>query len=833
MVAQSKKLLLCALILASAAVIFSSCAGDSRGAYMPSLEGMDAARDGGLQECLYGDPVSLDNALVELGALEAPDGVDPALFGELKDALREALVARKVGKLISSPPVGSDNQVTDIKSRDNGNGTYDLTWYYRNLGDYDQDGAVGISDITPLAMHYNEPVELWDSIQDIVDGSRNLVVDISDITPIAMYYGVEMAEYVVEHAPAAGGAWTPIDSVGIDEGQGEGRLEFTATITPEPGNLFFHVVPCDSEENRGIESQVLDLSSDSPNILAVEPQTGEVSEVVEFTATVAGKTPFEYSWDFGGGATPNTSEEAAPSVELGPAGDFEASLTVANSLGEDVYDFTLSVESTVEYDEEENNDGTGEANELPGFDFAGFICNLGVGGYDGDSSDYFEFTVTEAGTVELTMTLDSATGDLEIQLLDTDGTTVLDYSNTAGDTEFVSYVLPVAGTYYLHCLAHSGNSDYTIDGTFEITVEYDESENNDDVGEANELPEFDFADFTGNLGTGGYDGDNSDYFQFTVDEEGAVELTMTLDSATGDLEIQLLDTDGTTVLDYSDTAGDTEFISYELPGAGTYYLHCLAHSGYSDYTIDGTFEGHGPAVPHVLFVSPQVVEQNVETELTPVTTGQPTSYLWSFGPGGLPPISTDEQPLVTFGIPGECDCSLTVTNALGDDTCNFVVLVPEATDTNMIILMPARIQADVGDIVGVTVYAWDIAFPLAYLDGCEFTYSAELLPVGDSENLGAPGGEQDDKDGFWTAMPDNVLWGVMMAPNISANVSSIGFPPTGVPAGTSGALFNLQFTAEYVGTASLQFEHEDTHYAEPDFTQHFFDVEVDCDVDII
>jgi len=814
------------------AALLLACAGE-RGSTLPPTPGStDEACAEEAQNYPHGNPVSLDSALAELGAMEIPDGVDSALFGELRDTLREALVDRGAGKLISSPPIGSDNQVTDIASRDNGDGTYDLTWYYRNLGDYDQNGTVGISDITPLAMHYKEPVELWDSIQDVVDGGGNLVVDISDITPIAMYYGVEMAEYLVEHAPAADGAWTPIDSVAIGEGQGDGRLRLTATVTPESGNLFFHVVPCDCEENRGIESQVLELSSNAPDILAVEPQAGEVDEVVEFTATVAGKTPFEYSWDFGGGATPDTSDEAAPSVELGPAGDFDASLTVTNLFGEDVYEFTLSVESTVEYDETENNDSAGEANDLPAFDFAGFICNLGVGGYDGDSSDYFEFTVGDPGTVDLTMTLDSAMGDLELQLLDTDGTTVLDYSNTAGDVEFISYELADGGTYYLHCLAHSGNSDYTIDGTFEIAVEYDEEENNDNIGEANELPEFDFADFIGSLGAGGYDGDNNDYFQFTVDEEGAVELTMTLDSATGDLEIQLLDTDGTTVLDYSNTAGDTEFISYELPVAGTYYLHCLAHSGYTDYMIDGTFEGHGPAVPHVLFVSPQVVEQNVATELTATTTGFPTSYSWSFGPGAVPPVSTDEQPLVTFGITGECSCSLTVTNVLGDDTCDFVVLVPEVTDTNMIILMPSRTEAVVGDIIGVAVYAWDIAFPLGYLDSCEFAYTSGITPVEDSDNLGAPGGEQNAKDGFWTIMPDNVMWLLVDSPSVVVGVTPLGFPPIGVPAGTSGALFNLQFTAESAGTASLQFVHAETHYAEPDFTQHFFDVEVNGEVDI-
>ena len=116
---------------------------------------------------------SLDSALAELAALETPDSVDPEIFQQLKDALtsqlesrfsnRDSLMGNSLleslpanvegrdsrfgAKLASTPPIGEINRVNDLTITDNGDGTYALTWHYRNLGDYDQDGVVGISDI--------------------------------------------------------------------------------------------------------------------------------------------------------------------------------------------------------------------------------------------------------------------------------------------------------------------------------------------------------------------------------------------------------------------------------------------------------------------------------------------------------------------------------------------------------------------------------------------------------------------------------------------------------------------------------------------------------------
>ncbi len=91
-----------------------------------------------------------------------------------------------------------DEQVTDLNATVNGTWV-DLTWNERNLGDYDNGGEVGISDITPIAMHYGAgtgtpPQELTPE-EELADGNGDGKVAIDDITPIAIHYGRKLDGY--------------------------------------------------------------------------------------------------------------------------------------------------------------------------------------------------------------------------------------------------------------------------------------------------------------------------------------------------------------------------------------------------------------------------------------------------------------------------------------------------------------------------------------------------------------------------------------------------------------------------------------------------------------
>ena len=68
-----------------------------------------------------------------------------------------------------------------------------LLWYYNNPGDYNQDGIVNASDITPLGLHFGEIADsgsFWEgSAQWLIDGDHNGVINAADITPIGANFG--------------------------------------------------------------------------------------------------------------------------------------------------------------------------------------------------------------------------------------------------------------------------------------------------------------------------------------------------------------------------------------------------------------------------------------------------------------------------------------------------------------------------------------------------------------------------------------------------------------------------------------------------------------------
>ena len=94
-----------------------------------------------------------------------------------------------------------------------------LSWCYVNDGDYDGNGEVGISDITPVAINYLRYTT--DGIDDdyaekLADGNNDGQVNIADITPIAVNYGRNILGFKVYHAAGEAEQYIEIGFVGVD-----------------------------------------------------------------------------------------------------------------------------------------------------------------------------------------------------------------------------------------------------------------------------------------------------------------------------------------------------------------------------------------------------------------------------------------------------------------------------------------------------------------------------------------------------------------------------------------------------------------------------------------
>jgi hypothetical protein len=299
----------------------------------------------------------VQDALAQLDALQKPEGVKDAVWDELKTALKSALSTNyhlPTTKIASTPPTGPANRVNDLTATRETNGDFTLSWHYRNIGDYDQNGTVGVTDITPLAMHYGEAYDkntVPDCIQAVIDGSGNGKISIEDITQIAMYFGSEFARYSMQGGDQQQGPFAQTTAEQLPaEGRGDARLAFAFNLGDQPAYSYWRVVPMDGEGGTGDASNVAVLNVEAPvRVLGVTPLSGLAGAEVTFTAFVTGTGPFAYEWDFGTGATPNTSTDAQPIVMLNNdavATQYSAHVKVTGATGSVTYPFTLTVTPT-------------------------------------------------------------------------------------------------------------------------------------------------------------------------------------------------------------------------------------------------------------------------------------------------------------------------------------------------------------------------------------------------------------------------------------------------------------------------------------------------------
>lgn len=163
----------------------------------------------------------LTAALSELQAAECPATLDAALWAELAAALEQQLQAAAEGKQASVRPSGPENELQDLELVDGGPGGWRLEWTYVNVGDYDHNGEVGISDLVPVGMHFlsAEGGPDWAAAQ-LADGDGNGEVNIADVTPIGMHFGASCGSYNIYGRDGDSGPWTLLDSVQLSAGTG-------------------------------------------------------------------------------------------------------------------------------------------------------------------------------------------------------------------------------------------------------------------------------------------------------------------------------------------------------------------------------------------------------------------------------------------------------------------------------------------------------------------------------------------------------------------------------------------------------------------------------------
>jgi len=209
--------------------------------------------------------------------------------------------------------------------------------------------------------------------------------------------GPQALSYVWDSAPPEDHLWIAVSNWDQNawtwfaaNPEGEVAIDDIAPFRDELGTVLVVVlVGCTGAYNL----DVLYFAEDPPVIAAVSPLQGTTGERLPFAVDVSGMEPISYDWDFGDGATPNTPDEADPTVRLTAPGEYNCSVTASNVFGEDTFEFDLLVEALYE-------PSTGELVAIPLDNEATVGESVTVRVLCGDFSEPFLYMNGVAVTVE-------------------------------------------------------------------------------------------------------------------------------------------------------------------------------------------------------------------------------------------------------------------------------------------------------------------------------------------------------------------------------------------------------------------------------------------------
>lgn len=249
--------------------------------------------------------VNLGAAIINLTEREGVSG-DRELFKLVFEQGRETRP-----KAVNKPPSRPENAVV-ITGTISPQNRVSLRWTENNIGDGNNDGSVGVADVTPLAMNFNHLTSdgQGDLADVLADYNGDGKIAVSDVTNLAMNFGHQLLGYDVQTGATATGPFTRIPNstvpasptilrtdINPSPGPTHGPLQYLYQTTPIDGIVYFRVVPKDTPGAEGTVSNVLQMES-LANILsmAIEPPAGVDPWLViteEAVDTVAGnEQPF-------------------------------------------------------------------------------------------------------------------------------------------------------------------------------------------------------------------------------------------------------------------------------------------------------------------------------------------------------------------------------------------------------------------------------------------------------------------------------------------------------------------------------------------------------------
>ncbi|MDJ0832285.1 MAG: pre-peptidase C-terminal domain-containing protein [Gammaproteobacteria bacterium] len=203
--------------------------------------------------------------------------------------------------------------------------------------------------------------------------------------------------------------------------------------------------------------------------------------------------------------------------------------------------------------------------------------------FTSNDADWYEIDVRSGFTrLEIEVEHTHAEGNLGVELYNSLGDSII-FSNGNQDDELIVTDVVVAGTYYI---AVYNNDTYTGQtytlrwaGSASTSTSGDDAyEENDMPGEAISLPSDTLLNTIAGAGIANENDD--DWYRISL-SPGTTQVTvdLTFSQSSGDLDVELYDASGTTLLGGAYSVDDNENLVLDVSDSGVYYIRVYAYSG--------------------------------------------------------------------------------------------------------------------------------------------------------------------------------------------------------------------------------------------------------------
>jgi len=171
--------------------------------------------DAGAEGSVIGLAVEAEPGVIEFGATAV--GADAVLPADT------ALMSFKLlpggdERAVSAAPSSKRAMARNLELSQGEDGRWTLSWDYTNPGDNNQDGIVGVTDLTQIGQNFLAKVaNSWDDPLRHIDSNHDGEINVTDITAIGQNYNAEIFSYQIEMFDELAGEYITVGQLLLGE----------------------------------------------------------------------------------------------------------------------------------------------------------------------------------------------------------------------------------------------------------------------------------------------------------------------------------------------------------------------------------------------------------------------------------------------------------------------------------------------------------------------------------------------------------------------------------------------------------------------------------------